>query len=96
VRAEAIVIGDRGKVKGPLIGDTVEIGERSEVEEVYGKRIIIEDRSRVEQIHGVDVEIEEGCRILGEVLYSGSLDAEEGVSFAVEPKKVDSLPSPPS
>ena len=44
-------------------------------------------------IHGVDVRIEPGCRILGEVLYSGSLDAEEGVVFTVSPKKVDSLPT---
>jgi hypothetical protein len=30
--------------------------------------------------------------VLGEVLYSDSLDADEDVSFTVEPKKVDSLP----
>jgi predicted acyltransferase (DUF342 family) len=83
-------------VKGPLIGDTVEIGEKSEVEEVYGKRIVIEERSKVELIHGVDVQIEEGCRILGEVLYSGSLEAEEDVSFEVEPQKVSSLPNVPA
>ena len=51
----------------------------------------MEERGRATLIHGVDVRIEPGCRILGEVLYSGSLDAEEGVLFTVSPKKVDSL-----
>jgi hypothetical protein len=30
--------------------------------------------------------------VLGEALYSDSLDVDEDVSFTVEPKKVDSLP----
>src|SRR3989304_4265727 len=33
VRAESIIIGDRGGGKGPLVGGPVEIGEKSEVEE---------------------------------------------------------------
>jgi cytoskeletal protein CcmA (bactofilin family) len=95
VRADSIVIGDRGRVKGPLIGGTVYLGERSEAEQVYGENITLEERSKVESIRGAHIEIESGCRILGEVLYSESLDADEDVSFAVEPKKTPALPEAP-
>ena len=79
-----------------MIGDTIYVGERSEVESVYGKDVTLEERSKAESIQGVDIRIESGCRILGEVLYSGSLDADEDVSFAVEPRKVTSLPQVPA
>ncbi len=71
VKADSIVIGDRGRVRGPLVADDIRIGERADVEAVYGKTITLEERSRATLVHGVDVRIEPGCRILGEVLYSG-------------------------
>ena len=102
VKAGSIVIGDRGRVRGPLFGcqgghpeckHSVRIGEKADVEAVYGKTVTLEEKSRATLVHGVDVRIEPGCRILGEVLYSGSLDADEGVLFTVSPKKVESLPA---
>lgn len=96
VRAESIVIGDRGRVKGPLIGGTINLGERSEAEEVYGENITLEERSKAESVKGVNIEIESGSKVLGEVLYSESLDADEDVSFAVEPRKVSARPEAPA
>ena len=55
----------------------------------------MEERSRARLVHGVDLRLESGSRIQGEVLYTGSLDVEDDVTFAVEPKKVDSLPAAP-
>jgi predicted acyltransferase (DUF342 family) len=92
VRADSITIGDRGRVRGSLFGNMIKLGERCDVESVYGKRITIEERSRAGIVHGVDVRIESRCKIQGEVLYSGSLDADEDVTFAEQPKKVDAVP----
>ena len=92
VRAESITIGDRGRARGPLFGNSIRVGEKADVEALYGKNIVIEENGKAGIVHGESVRIESGCRILGEVLYSGSLDADKDVSFAVEPKKVSSLP----
>jgi cytoskeletal protein CcmA (bactofilin family) len=95
VKADTIEIGDRGRVRGPLVGDDVRIGEKADVEELYGKNITLQECSRAKSVHGVDLQIESGCRIEGPVLYTGSIESEDDVSFAVEPKKVDSLPTAP-
>ena len=95
-KADSITIGDRGRVKGPLIGDTIEIGEKCDVEAIYAKTVTIGERTKAELVQGVDVRIESGCRITGEVRYTESLDADEDVSFEVNPEKVASLPEPPS
>jgi cytoskeletal protein CcmA (bactofilin family) len=95
VKASSILIGDRGRARGPLVGDTVRIGERADVEELHGKNIILEERSRAKLVHGVALRIESGCRLEGPVLFTGSINADEDVSFAVEPKKVELLPAPP-
>jgi cytoskeletal protein CcmA (bactofilin family) len=96
VRATSIIVADRGRVRGPLFGDSIRLGEKADVEAVYGKSIVLEEKCRCTLLHGVDVRIQSGCRILGEVFYSGSLEAEEDVLFAVAPKKVDVLPAEPA
>jgi cytoskeletal protein CcmA (bactofilin family) len=92
VKANSIIIADRSRVRGPLRGDDIRIGEKADVEAVYGKAIVLEEKCRCTLVHGVDVRIQPGCRVLGEVLFSGSLEAAEDVTFVVAPKKVDVLP----
>ena len=96
VRASSISVGDRGRVRGPLFGDNVRVGDRADVEAVYAKTVELGERCRCTLVHGVDLRIESGCRVLGEVLYSGSLETDEGVLFTVPPKKVDILPPEPN
>jgi len=96
VKADSITIGDHGRVRGPLIGGKIRIGQRADVEALYGKSITLEERSKAASIHGVDIRIGSHCSILGEVLYSGSLETDEQVSLAVQPKKVESLPEAPT
>jgi len=96
VRASSIIVADRGRVRGPLFGDSIRLGQKADVEAVCGKSIELEEKCRCTLVHGVDVRIQSGCRVLGEVLYSGSIDAEEDVLFAVAPKKVDALPPEPA
>jgi len=95
VKANTIEIGDRGRVRGSLVADAIRIGERADVEELYGKNIVLEESCRAKLVHGVDLRIESRCRIEGAVLYTGSMNADDDVSFSVEPKKVESLPDAP-
>ena len=95
VRANSIEIGDPGRVRGPLVGDTVRIGERADVEELYGKDITLQEGCRARLVYCVKLRIESRCRIEGAVLYTGSIDADEDVSFSKEPMKVESLPNSP-
>jgi hypothetical protein len=56
---------------------------------------MLEELSKAEPMSGVKIEIKSGCRVLGEVLYSRSLDVDDGLSFAVGPKRVSALPEAP-
>lgn len=93
VKASSIVVADRGHVRGPLFAERIRLGEKADVEAVRGNSVVLEDKCRCTTLYGVDVRIEEGCRVLGEMLYSGSLDADEDVVFAVPPRKVEVLPT---
>ena len=46
-------------------------------------------------IYAKRIYLERFCRIAGEIQYTDELKSEENVYFAIEPKKVSSLPAPP-
>ncbi|MGY5855805.1 MAG: hypothetical protein RTS72_04345, partial [Candidatus Thorarchaeota archaeon] len=70
------------------------IRERARTDSLYGNDIRIEERARVGSVYGKTIYIERDAIVEGEVLYTDSLEAEDGVTFREEPKKVDQLPSP--
>ena len=87
-------IGKRAEVRGFVESGEILIRERARTDTLYGDDIRIEERARVGNIYGRKVYIERDVIVEGEVLYTESIESESGVSFGVEPKKVDALPPP--
>ena len=87
-------LGRRGEVRGFVESTEILIRERARTDSLYGEDIRIEERARVGSLYGKSIYIERDAVVEGELLYTDSLDAEDGVTFRSEPKKVDSLPRP--
>ena len=87
-------LGRRGEVRGFVESPEILIRERARTDSLYGDDVRIEERARVGSVYGKKIYIERDAVIEGEVQYTDSLDAEDGVVFRSEPKKVDSLPDP--
>ena len=87
-------IGKRSEVKGFVESNEILIRERARTDSLYGNDIRIEERARVGSLYGKTIYIERDAYVEGEVLYTDSLEAEDGVTFREEPKKVDQLPPP--
>lgn len=51
----------------------------------------LEERSKASSTQSIDLNLESDSRILGKVLYSRSLETDDGAFYAVQPMKVDSL-----
>ncbi len=85
-------IGKRGEVKGPVRSREILVRERARTDDLYGEDIRIEERARVGSVYGKDVYIERDAIVEGELLYTNSLDVEEGAKLRKESKKVDQLP----
>ena len=88
------MIGKRCEVRGFVESNEILIRERARTESLYGKEIRIEERARVGSLYGETIYIERDSYVEGEVLYTDSLEAEDGVTFREEPRKVDQLPPP--
>ncbi|MFW9806657.1 MAG: hypothetical protein ACFFFK_08015, partial [Candidatus Thorarchaeota archaeon] len=87
-------IGKRSEVRGFVESNEILIRERARTESLYGNDIRIEERARVGSIYGKTIYIERDAIVEGEVLYTDRLEAEDGVTFREEPKKVGQLPAP--
>jgi cytoskeletal protein CcmA (bactofilin family) len=87
-------IGKRAEVEGFVESNEILIRERAKTGSLYGTDIRIEERARVGNVYGKKIYIERNAIVEGEVLYTESLESEDGVTFRQEPKKVDQLPPP--
>ncbi|MFW9802266.1 MAG: hypothetical protein ACFFFC_06425 [Candidatus Thorarchaeota archaeon] len=96
VKADGFRIGRRSEVTCPVEAREILVRERARTRSLYGDEIRIEERSRVGSVYGREVYIERDTVVEGETLYTEKLDAESGVEFREEPRKVDSLPDPQS
>jgi len=87
-------IGKRSEVRGFVESNEILIRERARTDSLYGNDIRIEERARVGSLYGKTIYIERDAYVEGEVLFTDSLEAEDGVTFREEPRKVDQLPPP--
>ena len=87
-------IGKKSDVRGFVESNEILIRERARTDSLYGNDIRIEERARVGSVYGKTIYIERDVIVEGEVLYTDSLESEDGVTFREEPKKVDQLPPP--
>lgn len=94
VKADGFRIGRRSEVTCPVESREILVRERARTRSLYGDEIRIEERSRVGSVYGRDIYIERDTVVEGETLYTEKLDAESGVEFREEPRKVDRLPPP--
>ncbi|MDG6907316.1 MAG: hypothetical protein JRN20_16205 [Nitrososphaerota archaeon] len=93
-KAAKIELRKGSKCTGPLVGSEVRIGKRSQVEDVYGQRIVIEDGSRIGNIYAESAEIGDECAIVS-LVYTKELRQGERVDYRSPPQKVDALPAFP-
>jgi cytoskeletal protein CcmA (bactofilin family) len=84
-------IGKRAEVRGFVESNEILIRERARTDSLYGNDIRIEERARVASLYGKTIYIEREAYVEGEVLYTDSLEYEDGVTFREEPKKVKLL-----
>ena len=95
VKAETVQIGRKGRIRGVVVAKEVNLREGSEAEDIYADTLIMREKARARNIYAKKIYLERSCRIMGETQYTEELKSEENVYFAIEPKKVDSLPTAP-
>jgi len=76
------------------VGGDVDVGERTEVEDVYGETVRLGDRTTARKVQGARVRVGENVSVTA-LLYSESLDGGEGLRAPTPPRKVDKLDPPP-
>ena len=94
-KAKKIKLGDRSDVSGPIIGETVTIGERAKVEDVYADDVKIEERARAGNLYVKRAHLERRVQVTGELIYQETIDADPDIIFSKPPVKKDELPKPP-
>ncbi len=93
-KARRVELGKRGRAKGPLIGDTVELSKGADAGQVFGRIVRIGRDCEVDQVIGDEVEIGDGSQV-GRVIYRTSLKADRSVRFREPAQHVDTLPTAP-
>ncbi|MBI3840902.1 MAG: hypothetical protein HY297_02955, partial [Thaumarchaeota archaeon] len=94
-KAEMVGVGKRGKVTGPIVGETVRIERDSDVEDVYAEDLRLEEGSTAANVYVEGAQIEDHCRVSGRLLYTGEVRLGRNVQLAHPAEKVSTLPSPP-
>jgi len=87
-------VGRRSEVIGFVESEEILVRERGRTETLYGDNIRIEDRARIKNIYGREIYLEREVVVEGEVLYTESIEMEDGVKIGKGPDKVDKLPPP--
>jgi cytoskeletal protein CcmA (bactofilin family) len=93
VTGHLIEIRRRGEVRGSLRGDHIIIGRQATAEDIYGKTIELKRGAYARNVYGEIIIIESDCHINGKIQYTNQLKANEHISFAKPPQKVEKLPS---
>lgn len=94
VRSKVFLVGS-GSVVGPIVADFVDIGKDVEVEDIYADRLDMDPGSSANSIYAREAKLGSGCRVTGELLYTGRLKLGESVKLQSQPNKVNKLPQPP-
>ena len=94
-KAAVVEIGRRGRVRGPLVGETVRIRENAEVEDIFAGSLWLDQGCSVGSMYVRRAEIGRGCADYGRLLYIEDLRLGRDVNLASQPEKVSDLPSPP-
>lgn len=95
LRAATIVLHRRSRALGPLVGGRVELGPRTNVEDVYGSDVRLEDGGQARRIVADSVTVEAGATV-GEVVYTRSATIHPSARLGQPPRKVAQLDPFPS
>lgn len=94
-KGKEIEIGRRARVKGPIVGDTIKVKERSTVEDVYAETLWMDEGCSANNVYIVRGEIGRDCVVSGHLQYVEDLDLGSDTRLAMPPEKVSTLPGPP-
>jgi len=91
LKANRIEIGKGGSCIGDLVGGTVYVGKRAQVQDVYCSELVVEGGSKLGRVFAESVDIGDNC-VVGELVYTRELKEGERVVHLKPPQKVESLP----
>ncbi|HYC26717.1 MAG TPA: hypothetical protein VEB67_01700 [Nitrososphaerales archaeon] len=94
LKADAITLGKAASVKGPLVGNRVDIGVASRVEDVWCSELTVDRASKVGRVWTDSANFASDCQAEG-VTYTKGVEQDSRVRFSSPPQKVDRLPPNP-
>ena len=90
-KATKIEIGKGGSCAGDLVGGTIYLGRRAQVQDVYCAQLVVEGGSRLRRVYAESVDIGDDC-VVGELVYTKELKEGGRVVHLKPPQKSESLP----
>lgn len=88
-------IGRMAQVRGPIIGETVKVREKTETDDIHAGSLWLGDECLVKNVFVRRAEIGRGCVISGRLQYTEAVRMGKDVRLSSPAEKVSQLPSPP-
>ncbi|MGC9164962.1 MAG: hypothetical protein ACP5GU_04475 [Thermoprotei archaeon] len=92
MKASVIKLNKLCKIIGLIIGDEVIIGEKCELQDIYGGYVELGRESKARNIYARDIRLEEKCIITGDMFFTNNLVIESNVKILGKYNKVNELP----